>query len=54
MPNPFPSSIMPITINKNLTDFRKILIEGSNEATITLAENLRRLGYQGNIGILNE
>lgn len=54
MPDPFPKSIYPITIQRNQNDFWKVLIEGSNDANFTLAENLRRLGYQGHIGILND
>lgn len=53
-PTPFPSSVLPIVADKKASDFRKILIEGFNQSNLTLAENLRRFGYEGNIGIISD
>ncbi len=43
IPDPFPLSIFPVVVEKNPSDFRKVIIEGDNEACLALAENLIRL-----------
>ena len=49
IPENRPISTNPLVVKKNYNDFRKIAIVGSGPAGIASAENLRKIGYEGQI-----